>query len=81
MWIKLSTSVIMVSASVNDGESYPGQSFSISQLLYTTRRKLGRTTLGGKYVCTLKMTRVIAQTRFLQDYDDPEPEWGGEKET
>ena len=40
---------ITMSISVGAGESYPGRSFSISQLLHAAKRKLQGTTFAGRY--------------------------------
>ncbi|KAF9643010.1 hypothetical protein BDM02DRAFT_3192325 [Thelephora ganbajun] len=50
----------MSSSSTNNTESYSGQSFSISQLLYVAKKKLQGTTLGRRIVTTLTQTEVDA---------------------
>ena len=45
-----SSSDTIMSTSVGDGESYPGDSLSISQLLGAAKRKLRGSTLGGRCV-------------------------------
>lgn len=44
------SSIFMTPIPADEGESYPGRSFSISQLIYAAKRKLRRTTLGGRCV-------------------------------
>ena len=64
----------MASASIDNREYYPGQNFSISQLLYATEKKLQGATFGGRYVlAVLWRSTIITQKRTLQDRDDPEP--------
>jgi len=45
-----SSSNTTMSISVSGGESYPGRSFSVSQLLYAAKRKLQSPTLHGRWV-------------------------------
>jgi hypothetical protein len=70
----------MLSISVGGGESYPGRSFSISQLLYAAKQKLQGTPLGGRYVCTVTVTGYGSlRTQTLQDRDHDEPGRGETK--
>lgn len=39
---------ITMSASVGNGESYPGRSFTVSQLVYAAKRKLQGTMFAGR---------------------------------
>ena len=48
--INLSASSFMMSTFSDNGESYPGRSFSIPQLLYAAKRKLQGTMLNGRCV-------------------------------
>jgi len=43
-------SSVNMSISVGGGESYPGRSFSVSQLLYAAKKKLEGSTLAGRCV-------------------------------
>ena len=47
-----SLSSVRMSISVGGGESYPGRSFSVSQLLYATKKKLENITLAEGCACT-----------------------------
>ena len=51
--INVLVSSLTMSTSPDNGESYPGRSFSISQLLYAAKRKLQGTMLGGRCVSGL----------------------------
>ena len=76
----LSRAPTMLSISVGGGESYPGRSFSISQLLYAAKQKLRGTPLGGRYVCTVATTGYGSlRTQTMQDRDHDEPGRGETK--
>ena len=45
---------VTMSISVGAGESYPGRSFSVSQLLHAAKRKLQGTTFTGRCVYSLR---------------------------
>ena len=63
----------MLSISVGGVESYPGRSFSVSQLLYAVKQKLRGTPLGGRYVCTVAVTgNRSLKTQILQVRDHGE---------
>ena len=51
---------------------YPGADFTLPQLLYVTKKKLQEITAGGRYVQTVPVTLVIAQTRTIQDCNNSE---------
>ena len=42
---------ITMSASIHNGETYPGQTCSLFQLLYAAKRKLQTPMFGGRCVC------------------------------
>ena len=41
---------ITMASTLSDGELYPGKDFTVSQLLYATKKKLRGIALGGRYV-------------------------------
>ena len=69
-----------MSISVGGGESYPGRSFSISQLLYAVKKKLQVTTLDGRCVWMVTVTgNTLLKTRVPQDCGCDEPGQGEAK--
>jgi hypothetical protein len=57
-----------------DGESYPGQGLSVSQLLYAAKRKLQGTSLDGRCVWMVTMmSKRLLKTRAPQDHDHNGP--------
>jgi len=64
--VKLSFSVVITTTMAPDNAgSYPGQDFSLSQLLYATKRRLRDVTLGGRYARNYITLPVITQTQTL----------------
>ena len=63
--VKLSFSVMTTTMAPDNVGSYPGQSFSLSQLLYATKRKLRDATLGERYARNYITLPVISQTQTL----------------
>jgi hypothetical protein len=69
-----------MSISVGDGESYPGQGLSISQLLYAAKKKLRVISLDGRCVWTATMlSKRLLKTHVLQDRDHDGPVRGEAK--
>ena len=67
---RASLSNTMMSIPVNGGESYPGHDFSISQLLYATKRKLSCSIFGGRYVPNhSRHLSRRTKSRIPQDFD------------
>jgi hypothetical protein len=64
---------IAMSTSVGDEASYPGRSFSVSQLLDAAKRKLRDPTFGGRCVGTACLSSLGTKTRILQNRNDHEP--------
>ena len=64
--------------SASNGEFYPGQNLSVSQLLHAARRKLPDSIVCRRYVWAVAFdTYEIILTRAQQDHDDGEPGRGG----
>ena len=73
------TSDITMSVAIYNRETYPGRSFSVSQLLYAAKRKLQETAFCGRYVWNRNRCTSNDSNIALQDCNDRKPKRGETK--